>query len=243
MNIHTTVAAPLEFNVDLDVDMLADQFRSNSHVRIPHILQSGAPELYRYLETGEDWIQLLNKPGGGAHEIPLSQWRDEKLPGKARILREANENACHGFQYSYAALRIPAEGESCADPVLNKIGKMLSDPQITSMLAAITGIDNPVFTDGQVTAYGSGDFLTGHDDDLAGSGRAAAFVLGLTPQWRLEWGGLLTFHDLGEVPFWGMIPQFNTLDLFAVPKHHSVSYVTPAAPRQRYSITGWLSRR
>jgi len=93
-----------------------------------------------------------------------------------------------------------------------------------------------------VTAYGHGDFLTGHDDDLAGSGRAAAFVLGLTPQWRLEWGGLLMFHELGQVPFWGMGPQFNTLDLFAVPKYHSVSLVSPAAPRRRYSITGWLSR-
>ena len=123
-----------------------------------------------------------------------------------------------------------------------QISDLLADAAVKQVLTAITGIADPVFTDGQVTAYGHGDFLTGHDDDLAGSGRAAAFVLGLTPQWRLEWGGLLMFHELGQVPFWGMGPQFNTLDLFAVPKYHSVSLVSPAAPRRRYSITGWLSR-
>jgi len=213
MNAHTRLVSPLTLNPDLDIPTLAETFRTRGHVRIPHVLTAGAPELYRYLEANECWMQLLNKPSGGAWEMPL-----------------------------HAALRIPAQDEACNDPVLCQISDLLADAAVKQVLTAITGIADPVFTDGQVTAYGHGDFLTGHDDDLAGSGRAAAFVLGLTPQWRLEWGGLLMFHELGQVPFWGMGPQFNTLDLFAVPKYHSVSLVSPAAPRRRYSITGWLSR-
>ena len=52
-------------------------------------------------------------------------------------------------------------------------------------------------------------------------------------------GGLLLFHDRdGMVE--GLVPDFNTLDILAVPQLHSVSYVTPSAPTKRYSITGWL---
>jgi len=242
MNAHTRLVSPLTLNPDLDIPTLAETFRTRGHVRISHVLMAGAPELYRYLEANECWMQLLNKPSGGAWEMPLHEWLEPGSRQRAEIEREAYANACDGFQYSYAALRIPAQDEACNDPVLCQISDLLADAAVKQVLTAITGIADPVFTDGQVTAYGHGDFLTGHDDDLAGSGRAAAFVLGLTPQWRLEWGGLLMFHELGQVPFWGMGPQFNTLDLFAVPKYHSVSLVSPAAPRRRYSITGWLSR-
>lgn len=243
MNIQTRLALPLDLNLGLDVSRYAEEFLKNGHVRIPHILNAGAPELYRHLDAEANWMQLINKPGGGAHEIPRDEWRKPRMPEKARISREMYENACDGFQYCYSALRVPGKDETCMDPVLTQISRLLSEPAVKGMLSAITGISDPVFTDGQVTSYGPGDFLTGHDDDLEGSGRAAAFVLGLTPQWRLEWGGLLMFHELGEVPFCGLVPQFNTLDLFTVPRYHSVSLVSPAAPRQRYSITGWLSRK
>ncbi len=243
MNIQTRLALPLQFNLGLDVRRHAAEFRKNGHVRIPHILNTGAPELYRHLDAEANWVQLINKPGRGVHEIPREEWCKPRMPEKARILREMHENACHGFQYSYSALRVPVTGEACMDPVLTQISKILSERTVTGMLSAISGISDPVFTDGQVTSYGPGDFLTGHDDDLEGSGRAAAFVLGLTPQWRHEWGGLLMFHELGEVPFWGLVPQFNTLDLFTVPRYHSVSLVSHAAPRRRYSVTGWLSRK
>ena len=76
---------------------------------------------------------------------------------------------------------------------------------------------------------------------MVGSRRKAAFVFGLTPQWRPEWGGLLLFHEPGQIEISGLVPQFNTLDLFSVPRFHSVSQVTRAAPRRRYCVTGWLA--
>jgi hypothetical protein len=243
MNAHAPLVSPLTFNPNLDIATLAETFRTKGHVRIPHVLTAGAPELYRHFEANDCWMQVLNRPGGGAYEMPLLEWQEPGSQRRTAIEKQIHANACDGFQYSYAALRIPAQDEACSDPVLCQIGDMLADPAVLQALTAITGIARPLFTDGQVTSYGHGDFLTGHDDDLAGSGRAAAFVLGLTPQWRLEWGGLLMFHELGEVPFWGLAPQFNTLDLFAVPKYHSVSLISPAAPRRRFSITGWLSQR
>ena len=51
------------------------------------------------------------------------------------------------------------------------------------------------------------------------------------------------FHELGAVSLTGVVPQFNTLNLFTVPRYHSVSMVMPAAPRRRFAVTGWLSAR
>jgi SM-20-related protein len=63
--------------------------------------------------------------------------------------------------------------------------------------------------------------------------------MGLTPNWRVEWGGLLLFHGK-EGQLSGLSPRFNCLNMFALPSMHSVSQVTPFAGGVRYSVTGWL---
>jgi SM-20-related protein len=235
-----SVLPPLQLNPKLDRAALAHSYRETGRIRIQRLLSSGAPELYGYLEDAEHWIQVLNK-NKGAHELPLATWQ---APGSRRrpvIEREIYERARDGFQYSYAALRVPQEGETTSDPVLEAIAALMKRSDMIAFLENVTGVVGPRFVDGQVTAYGPGDFLTGHDDDVKGSRRKCAFVLGLTPQWRPEWGGLLLFHEPGEIEISGLVPQFNTLDLFSVPRFHSVTQVTRAAPRRRYTVTGWLA--
>jgi Rps23 Pro-64 3,4-dihydroxylase Tpa1-like proline 4-hydroxylase len=108
------------------------------------------------------------------------------------------------------------------------------------LLRAVTGYEGLTFTDGQTTAYDHGDFLTGHDDAVAGKNRLAAYVYGLTPYWRIEYGGLLLFHGANDRTATAEVPRFNSLDLFKVPRQHSVSTVTPSAPHRRFAVTGWL---
>jgi SM-20-related protein len=230
----------LKLNPELDPQALAEAYRCTGRIRIQRLLAEGAPELFYYLEAAEHWIQVLNKQGG-AHELPLNDWQAPRSRRRPVIEREIYERARDGFQYSYAALRVPQEGEQTSDPVLGAIAEMMKSPEVVGFLEQVTGVAGPQFVDGQVTAYGPGDFLTGHDDDVKGSRRQAAFVFGLTPQWRPEWGGLLLFHEPGQIEVSGLVPQFNTLDLFSVPRFHSVSQVTRAAPRRRYCVTGWLA--
>ena len=235
-----TDLVPLELNPELDIADLGAQLRRDGRVRLRRVFTRGAPELYHYLEASEDWIQLVNHETG-AHELAWNDWRRPGARRRRELEREMFARAIDDFQYSYAALRIPAADEHDENPVLTALSDLMRGKAMQALLEGVTGLVAPSFTDGQVTAYGPGDFLTGHDDDLADSGRKVAFVLGLTPQWRLEWGGLLLFHELGGVDCAGLIPQFNTLDLFSIPRYHSVSMVTRAAPRRRFSVTGWLS--
>jgi Rps23 Pro-64 3,4-dihydroxylase Tpa1-like proline 4-hydroxylase len=117
---------------------------------------------------------------------------------------------------------------------------MMSSGDVRDFLRVVTGAEDIQYADAQATAYSPGDFLTGHDDAVTGKSRRAAYVFGLTPMWRLEWGGLLLFHGSDGNVERGLVPAFNSLNLFAVPRMHSVSEVTRAAAYRRYSITGWL---
>jgi len=104
----------------------------------------------------------------------------------------------------------------------------------------VTGAADITFADAQATAYGPRHFLTSHDDLSEAQKRRVAYVFNLSKGWRVDWGGLLAFHDGGAKVIEAMIPSFNALNLFAVPQSHSVTFVAPFAPRRRYSVTGWL---
>lgn len=149
-----------------------------------------------------------------------------------------------GFQFRYETIRVPDDhrARSASRDPLAAFARWWSGGAARRLLRDITGLADIEFADAQATAYSPGDFLTEHDDAVHGKRRLAAYVLNLTPQWRLEWGGLLMFHPSGQQPARALVPGFNRLNLFRVPQAHSVSEVTRAAAYRRYAITGWLRR-
>ncbi|TVV74499.1 2OG-Fe(II) oxygenase [Sphingomonas solaris] len=226
-----------------DVDALAARFAEIGRVRIHEFLDAKvAGALHARLDARQDWRQLINS-GDKLFELDRAT-RAGMSAARMRDLDDAVwQGARSGFQYRYESLRLPDgnRGEA-ADATGNSLGGLthwLSTGTMRDILRRITGAVDVDYADGQATAYSSGDFLTGHDDAVAGKRRRAAYVIGLTPVWRVEWGGLLLFHGAdGAVS--GHMPGFNTLDVFAVPQMHSVSPVAPAAACRRLAITGWL---
>ena len=163
---------------------------------------------------------------------------------KAALDASVYAGARSGFQYRYESIRVSDDSAARdqSDDNLAKLAAWLSEGEARDFLQAVTGDVAIAFADAQATAYAPGDFLTEHDDEVENKGRRAAYVLGLNPHWRMEWGGLLLFHNAPAwAEAWG--PGFNTLNLFAVPQPHSVSLVTPSAAYRRYSVTGWLRSR
>lgn len=233
----------LRLNPDLDVPALAREYAASGRIRIHDLLvPDGLPELYYHLDEREDWWHLINTPDG-VIELDRAARAAMSAEEKAALDARVFEQAQLGFQYRYEGLRVPGDGEAAPkDDPLTEFAELMSSEPMLDMLRAVTGYSELSFTDGHATAYGPGDFLTGHDDDVVGKDRLAAYVYGLTPRWRLEWGGLLLFHGNNESSVTGQVPRFNTLDLFSVPQRHSVSIVTPSATSRRYSITGWLRK-
>lgn len=232
-------------NPDLDVEALARRFAIGRRLSIPDFLAGDAAmTLHRHLRAREDWRQVLNS-GEKLFELDRAT-RAAMSPEQGQQLDAAVfKGAREGFQYRYETIRVPDDGAArrAIDDPINAFAAWLSEGETRYILRHITGADDVAFADAQATAYAPGDFLTGHDDDFAGKSRRAAYVFGLTPVWRIEWGGLLLFHDQEGRAVQGLPPMFNTLNLFAVPQLHSVSMVTPAAAHRRYAITGWLRAR
>lgn len=234
----------LALNPALDATAFAARFAELGRVRIPDILAPAtADALHAELRGRGDWRQVLNS---GQRIVELTRdMRADLSNEQSRALDNAvYAGARGGFQYRYETLRVPdgeAERRASDDP-LARFATWWSTGAPMRFLRQVTACADIAFADAQGTAYAPGDFLTGHDDVFEGKNRVAAYVLNLSPVWRLEWGGLLLFHG-AESAVEGVSPSFNTLNLFGVGQMHSVSEVTRAAAFRRYAITGWLRRR
>jgi len=228
-------------NDSLDAEALAAIFRRSGRVQIVDFLDpASAATLERSLLDSDQWMQLINA-GDKVFELSRAT-RAGFEPDRVAQLQEAiDAGARWGFQYRYEALRVSdddRERAAAARP-LDIFAQFMCSPEVRRFLCIVIGSGAACFADAQATCYSAGDFLTGHDDNVVGKGRLAAYVYNLTPVWRLEWGGLLLFHESDGTAS-ALIPSFNTLNLFAVPQIHSVSMVTSSTAAPRISVTGWL---
>lgn len=235
---------PLELDSRHDPAALAERFARDGRVTIDNLIDPAAAQaLHAQMRTREDWKQVIIS---GEKLVELDRPTRASLD---RDQREALDQAVYagarsGFQARYEALRVPdaADERAASDDPLARVAEWLSTGDMRAFLRKVVGAPEVAFADAQGTAYSPGDFLTGHDDAVEGKNRVAAYVFGLTPRWRIEWGGLLLFHESGEARAHAIAPAFNQLNLFRVGQQHSVSEVTRAAAYRRYSITGWLRR-
>ncbi len=209
---------------------------------VPDILEEEcAIRLHNVLRERSDWVQAINSKDRLV-ELDRATRAGMGEEKSGQLDQAVYAGAQYDFQFRYETIRVPdspTERRKSSDP-LAKFAHWWSRGEPRALLRKITGLEEISFADAQATAYSPGDFLTGHSDDVDGKGRLAAYVLGLTPKWRLEWGGLLVFHPKGAESARALVPGFNRVNLFRVPRLHSVSEVSRATAFRRYSITGWL---
>ncbi|QMW21781.1 2OG-Fe(II) oxygenase [Sandaracinobacteroides saxicola] len=225
---------------DLDVEALRGAFAARGRVRIaPFLRDDCADRLAAHLLARDDWKQHINS-GEKWFELDRETRAGFSAERRAALEAAVNAQAARGFQYRFEGLRVAddAAGRAADGSLLSRFGDFLNSGPVLVLLRAVTGVADVALLDAQATLYSAGDFLTVHDDDVAGKHRRAAYVLNLTRDWRADWGGLLLLHDAGRSEAWA--PAWNSLSLFAVPHPHSVSQVSSFATGQRLSVTGWL---
>jgi SM-20-related protein len=230
-------------NPDLNPQALSNVFGRHRRIQIENVLDGGvADRIHEILRHRTKWVLALNR---GSQALTLTQ-EELSAMGKAgvsELMRECLQNAQSGFQYVYSSYPIVDAIVHGRDPghPLHGVLEAINAPSFRSFIERVTGVEGLVKADGQATLYSRGNFLTFHNDFDARNKRRIAYVLGFTRKWRSDWGGLLEFYDeAGNVDL-GLVPRFNVLNLFEVPRNHAVTYVTPFATEGRYSITGWFS--
>lgn len=221
---------------------LAKIFARDGIVRLSSVLaEDDAVALHCNLRERTDWVQVFNS---GEKLFELNREARSNLPASkiAELDQAIYASSRAGFQYRYETIRVPDSraARQASEDSLHAVAQSLSSGKSLAALRRIAGASDINYADLQGTAYSPGDFLTGHDDSFEGKNRRAAYVLSLTPVWRLEWGGLLIMHGKGDEPARAYSPGMNVMTIFNVGQMHSVSEVTRAAAHRRYSLTGWL---
>lgn len=154
------------------------------------------------------------------------------------LLRYAQQN---DFQYFYEYIRVIDEEEPVPQ-ALKVMAELMGNADVLETLKAIVGLDELVKIDAQLTRYRAGHFLKQHSDEVTGTvqQRKVAYVLGLSQDWKADWGGLLHLQNEQGQIIESFTPTFNNMTIFTVPTSHFVSQVTNYCPMSRSSIAGWL---
>lgn len=176
------------------------------------------------------------------HMDMSQQWLDMLTPPQKQGLAQAIQQAATSdFQYLYDNYPIyDAVQDRSAPPVWKAVCDFLNGETFLALMRDVTGEARIAMADAQLTRFRRGHFLTEHSDEAEGKNRYYAYVLNLTPVWRIDWGGLLAFHGEDGNVSEAFTPRFNTLNLLKVPSPHSVTQVALSAGGERISITGWL---
>jgi SM-20-related protein len=225
-----------------DRNELIETYKQFGRIHIPKFLDSkSAVKIHQTLAEQPEWNLVWDDQGKHTDlsYTGVMDWTDNQ---RDILQQKIHTQAKRGFQYCYSAIPIFDIYQNKLMPghFFNEVYEFFNHPKLIAFVRDITGHEAIKYSDMQATRFSKGHFLTEHDDNVRGKNRLAAYVLNLTPEWRDDWGGALLFPDNTGLGCKTFFPKFNALNIFSVPQKHSVSFVTPFAGAQRYSITGWF---
>lgn len=231
-----------------DPDALAPRFRRRGRITLEGALETGVAErLADCLAREVPWrlacYDRERPPEQRAlklrREVLAAMGAQGRAALQARILAQARE----GFQYAYQSFDLVEafRAGECPGLYAYEVMGYLGGDAFFDFARRLTGDDAIDRIDGHATRYAAGHFLTVHADESPFERRRFAYVLGLTRAWPPDQGGLLHFLDADGGVEEVVIPGFNMLTVFAVPRPHLVSYVPPWAVGERLAVTGWLT--
>ncbi|HEV2532509.1 2OG-Fe(II) oxygenase [Phenylobacterium sp.] len=234
----------LKLDPGLDPAAAKPLFARFGRLHLPALLAT--PDAQRLAEALKraPWSRTFLADGKG-YDVPRADYAVTPEEVRREVEAAIARGGRTGFQFDFDTWRISdfleaGQRQGGAVAELEAAYDLLNSPAFLDFVRKLTGDERPAYCDAQATRYRAGQFLTAHDDELAGKDRLYAYVLNLTPGWRVEWGGLLLFHDADGHVAEAYAPKFNTLNIFRVPQWHSVSQVASYVDQDRLAITGWI---
>jgi len=217
-----------------------ERLARTGRAQLPEVLASSYAMALRQAADAVDF-NIVTRRSTGHVDLPAA-WLASLDPQRRQALGETVQaSATDQFQYLFDNHPIydMAQGGAAA-PVWADLVAFLNGEAFLGLMREVTGEPRIALADAQLTRFRKGQFLTEHDDTAEGKNRFFAYVLNLTPVWRIDWGGLLAFHGEDGNVAEAFTPRFNTLNLLRTPQPHSVTQVALSAGADRVSVTGWL---
>lgn len=225
---------------DIDIKHNSELLREYGYASITNFLEVDfADKLYQCLLNDVNWGISCNVDGEAQVILNKNDINELDLSLQEKIKQLHNKDQ---FQFIYNTYMMVTAYIEKRDPglYLHRFLEWLNSHSTIDYFRRLTGNNKFIKLSAQATRYLPGHYLTKHSDIHSGEGRQYAYIIGLTKEWSADWGGLLHIMDDKGNIVRTFIPQFNTLNIFKVPRDHFVSYVSPLAKQPRLSITGWL---
>ena len=214
-------AGPAELQGSLSLDPTLDPrlfkaaFDRFGRLHVPGFLTGEAARLLHGLLASErDWI-CSTIGGGVVADVPVEMIEGLSPADRARVFALAHQEAQRGFHYMFDTVRIstPIEkGEPLPD-AWRQVAAFLNGPSFLGFVRSLTGDPRCAYVDAQATRYTAGHYLTEHDDEKPSAGRLYAYVLNLTRDWRVDWGGALIFPGADGQIEQGFVPRLNAVSM------------------------------
>ena len=178
------------------------------------------------------------------HQIPLAQLTAMDPDERERLERRIADQAARGFQFRF--MRFPvADAHNQNTPPADlcpELSEAFIQQELVEFSRQVTADPEIRSTSMFASFYPPGSYLRSHDDQALNDNRRAAYVLNLTRKWNFDWGGLLVIEDKKRTRVQrALVPRFNSLVLFKVPRSHHVTPVCAYAQGQRYALQGWFN--
>lgn len=232
---------------DIDFEPYRAALARDGVVQVPEVLQpEAAHALAACLQTQVPWTLAFREDG---RSRTLDAATTAALPAASyeALLAGAHARGKTGFEFVYDSYMLVRARNEGLDPglLLHVVLDFFNSSEFLAFAAWFGGDESIDAVNAQATRYRPGHFLTLHDDEDRYEGRRYAYVLNLTaPAWPSAWGGLLRFPAWQGQPERILLPRWNSLSVFRLPRPHEVLPVAPVAASPRLAITGWwLSHR
>lgn len=244
------------WSITQPIEELAREFRASGRVVIERALpKDAAYSLYEAIQDITErqlWYQAIHGDGrfvdrSDSNNPSHFTYRMDKFPvANVRLDDFLGVDRGDSRRRHFDGVRKFAENPELELPdghPVRGFGRLINTIETASLVSKI--VDKSLPAGGAncfLSRYMSGDYLAAHDDGLTGnSGRRVAFVYSITPMWLPHWGGHTVFLDQAQQSrAETIIPNFNSLLLFAVPVPHVVTAIANICPFPRFAFTGWF---
>lgn len=236
------MALDLRLNPALDLAAYAAEYSARGMVQVQDLFAPESAEaLAELLVKRTPWRVTFIDQGKPVAYAPegVRQIGQQAFQEKMRAVAE-RARADYGYcYYSYPLSQAQFQGWDPGHP-LHEVTAFLNSEPYLALGRAITGEAGINKVEAMASLYAPGNFLTRHIDHGSAGERRAAYVIGLTSEWRADWGGLLLFYNERRDVIGGFTPRFNVVTIFDTKYEHAVSQVSSFAGGGRYSIAGWF---
>jgi Rps23 Pro-64 3,4-dihydroxylase Tpa1-like proline 4-hydroxylase len=215
---------------------LSRSFSQQGIIRIENFLQASTADVLSSCLSVDVTFENAFHLEGSNRQASDKDIAELPVESRRQLYQAIYDNAANGSGFLYGRNKITTESITPLKEALS----LINNVTIIDAIKQITHQPNLTHADAQATRFRVGDFLTRHIDDVPNETRKIAYVLGLSPFWHPDWGGLLQFFENNGTPTKAWSPSYNSLTLFDVTKVHSVTSIAPFAKNNRYSITGWF---